>query len=139
MTTPRGTSWCTPGGEVFRRAESIRPGSQARLEAKARQLVGGPTSPPSPPDRSVYGQLLVEQQADLFPTYCTNAAQAVPEVPGLAVVSLPPALAVAADYGLTMLAGTPPDRAERLVSFILSPAGQAILARHGFGPAGAGG
>jgi len=40
--------------------------------------------------------------------------------------------AVGADYGLTILAAAPPDRAERLVSFILSPQGRAILARHGF-------
>jgi hypothetical protein len=83
---------------------------------------------------------LAERQADLFLTYCTSAPQAVREVPGLAVVSLPAPLEVGADYGLTTLAGAPPDRAQRLVSFILSPVGQAILARHGFaGPTGPGG
>jgi molybdate transport system substrate-binding protein len=39
---------------------------------------------------------------------------------------------VGADYGLTVLTGARAERAGRLVSFILSPAGQAILARHGF-------
>jgi molybdate transport system substrate-binding protein len=139
-STPRADPAGDYAWDVFRRAEAIQSGSQARLEAKARQLVGGPTSPLPPSDRSVYGQLLAERQADLFLTYCTSAAQAARDVPGLAVVSLPPALAVGADYGLTILMGAPPDRAERLVSFILSPAGQAILARHGFaGPAGPGG
>ena len=47
-------------------------------------------------------------------------------------VPLPPALAAGADYGLTILAAAPFDRAERLVSFILSPQGRAILARHAF-------
>src|SRR5262249_44475838 len=111
VTLGTSTPRADPAGDyawgVFQRAAAIRAGSQARLEAKARQLVGGPTSPRPPPDRSVYGQLLAERQADLFLTYCTNAAQAVREVPGLVVVALPPALAVGADYGLTTLAGAP--------------------------------
>jgi molybdate transport system substrate-binding protein len=131
-STPRADPSGDYAWEVFRRAEALRPGSQARLEAKARTLVGGPTSPPPPPDRSVYGQLLAERQADLFLTYCTNAAQAARETPGLVVVPLPPPLAVGADYGLTVLGEAREERASRLVSFILSPAGQAILARHGF-------
>ena len=68
----------------------------------------------------------------MFLTYCTNAAQAVSELPGLQVVALPAPLAVGAAYGLTVLTGAHPERAGRLVSFILSPEGQAILARHGF-------
>jgi ABC-type molybdate transport system substrate-binding protein len=68
----------------------------------------------------------------VFLTYCTNAAQAVREAPSLQVVALPAALAVGAEYGLTVLAGAHAERAGRLVSFILPPEGQAILARHGF-------
>jgi molybdate transport system substrate-binding protein len=68
----------------------------------------------------------------MFLTYCTNASQAAREVPGLEVVPLPPPLAVGADYGLTVLTGARAERAGRLGSFILSPEGQAILARHGF-------
>jgi molybdate transport system substrate-binding protein len=41
------------------------------------------------------------------------------------------ALAVGADYGLTVIAGARPE-AERLAAFMLSGPGQAILARHGF-------
>ena len=70
-------------------------------------------------------------KADLFLTYCTNAAVAAQEVAGLKVVNLPPTLEVGADYGLIVLE----DRAEArdLAEFILSPRGQSILARHGFG------
>src|SRR5262249_58406282 len=74
-STPRADPAGDYAWEVFRRAEAIRPGSQAQLEAKARPLVGGPASPPPPPDRSVYGQLLTERKADMFLTYCTKAAQ----------------------------------------------------------------
>ena len=139
-STPRADPSGDYAWEVFRRAEALRPGSQARLEAKARQLVGGPTSSPPPADRSVYVQLLVAGQADVFLTYCTNAAQAVRELPSLRVVPLPAPLAVGADYGLTVLKGGHAERAGRLVSFILSPEGQAILTRHGFAaPTGPGG
>lgn len=43
---------------------------------------------------------------------------------------MPEALAVFADYGLLLL--DPRPEAARLAFFILAPAGQAILARHGF-------
>ena len=43
---------------------------------------------------------------------------------------------VGADYGLTVLTGARADRAVRLMSFILSPEGQAILARHAAGHPG---
>ena len=131
-STPRADPAGDYAWEIFRRAEALRPGSQARLEAKARQLVGGPTSSPPPADRSVYAQLLADRQADVFLTYCTNAALAVRELPSLQVVALPAPLAVGADYGLTVLTAANAERAARLVRFILSPEGQAILARYGF-------
>ena len=88
----------------------------------------------------MYARLLAERQADVFLTYCTNAAQAVREQPSLEIVPLPAALAVGADYGLTALTGARVESARRLVSFILSREGQAILARHGFtAPTGPGG
>jgi ABC-type molybdate transport system substrate-binding protein len=45
-------------------------------------------------------------------------------------IAVPPALSVAADYGLVLLSDRP--EAARLGLFILSPAGQTVLARHGF-------
>ena len=131
-STPRADPAGDYAWEVFRRAEALRPGSQARLEAKARQLVGGPTATPPPTDRSVYAQLLTDRQADVFLTYCTNAAQAVREL-----AEPPGRVAARATRGRGGLRpdrpdGRRPGRADRLVAFILSPEGQAILARHGF-------
>ncbi len=57
------------------------------------------------------------------------AAQA--ENPGQQLVHLPDALAVGADYGMTVMAGASPG-AYRFAMFILSAAGQRILAKHGF-------
>jgi molybdenum ABC transporter molybdate-binding protein len=103
------------------------------LSTKALQLTGGPGSPPPPKDRSVYGMLVAGGKADLFLTYCTNALAARQENPALQMVQVPPALAVGADYGLTVMKGARP-QAENFARFILSQPGQAILAKHGFGP-----
>jgi len=57
-------------------------------------------------------------------------------VPGLQVVDLPEALAVRTDAGLTVLHGSP-TAAYRFALFVLSQAGQGILAQFGFTAPGA--
>jgi ABC-type molybdate transport system substrate-binding protein len=116
---------------VFEKADGLKKGARDALVAKALRLTGGPDSPAPPPDRSLYGALVAAGQADIFLTYCTGALVAQRENPGQQIVALPQALAVGADYGLTVVNGASP-AAERLVSFILAPQGQSILARHGF-------
>jgi ABC-type molybdate transport system substrate-binding protein len=129
-STPRADPSGDYAWAAFARAEAVRPGARAALEAKALQLVGGPTSPEPPAGLSAYGWLMREGRADLFLGYCTNAAIAAAEVPGARVVQLPDALAVGAEYGLVVPGERP--AAARLGLFLLSPEGQAILARHGF-------
>ena len=129
-STPRAD----PAGDyafaLFGLAEAIRPGARAALEAKALQLTGGPASAAPPAGRDGYAWHVAEGRADIFLTYCTNALAALPQVPGGSIVAVPEALAVGADYGLVVLGDAP--GAARLGLFILSPPGQAILARHGF-------
>ena len=115
---------------LFRKAEALRPGARASLEAKALRLAGSADAPPPPPGRTVYGLVMERGEADIFLTYCTNAMQAAQEVQRLEVVALPDALSVGADYGLVVLTDRP--EAASLALFVLSPSGQAILARHGF-------
>jgi ABC-type molybdate transport system substrate-binding protein len=52
--------------EVFRRAESIKPGAQAALEKKALQLTGNADSAKPPAGRAVYGWHVAERRADIF-------------------------------------------------------------------------
>lgn len=58
------------------------------------------------------------------------------EVPGLVSVPLPPPLAPDGadrpEYGMVVLSGS--ETARRFAAFVLSPAGQAILAQRGFEP-----
>lgn len=130
-STPKADPSGDYAWEVFRRIDAARPGSLAILAGKALQLTGGQASPKPPAERSVYGAIVERGEADLFLTYCTNARVAAREVAGARVVDLPEAFAVGAEYGLTVMNGAP-EGAYRLALFILSPAGQSILARHGF-------
>jgi molybdate transport system substrate-binding protein len=116
--------------EVFRKADKLRPGAFAALERKALTLVGGPDAPTAPPGRTVYGMLIADGKADLFLTYCTNAAEAKNEIGGAQIVALPEELAVGADYGLTVISRAPD--AYRFAMYILSSDGQRVLSKHGF-------
>src|SRR5262249_19649781 len=110
---------------MFEKADKLRGGAYAMLSEKALKLVGGADAPPPPKDRSVYTLLMAEKKADVFLTYCTNAILAAQELPGLKVVQLPEALAVGADYGMTVLNGAS-EGAVKLSRFILSARGQDI-------------
>jgi ABC-type molybdate transport system substrate-binding protein len=128
------TPHADPSGDyawaLFARAGAVRPGAQAVLEAKAQPLVGGPASDTPPAGIGAMAWHLREQHVDLFLSYCTGGSQTLQQLPGTTMVALPEALAVGADYGLALLSARP--EAMRLALYSLSPARQAILARHGF-------
>jgi molybdate transport system substrate-binding protein len=118
--------------EMFERIEkSGVAGAAERLKAKALQLTGGPNSPAPPADRNVYGVLIASGQADVFITYCTNAAIARKEAPQLQVLTVPNAINVFASYGLALMK-PPSPTAQRFVEFMLGAAGQRRLAEFGF-------
>jgi ABC-type molybdate transport system substrate-binding protein len=104
--------------EVFRKAEALRPGARAALEAKALQLTGGPSSVQPPAGRNPYAWHVAEGRADIFLTYCTATREAVQQHPDQQSVALPDALAVGADYGLTVINGAGP-YAQKLADYIL--------------------
>lgn len=106
-------------------------GSAAQLKGKALQLTGGPNSPPPPTDRNVYGALVATNQADVFITYCTNAAIARAEEPTLRVLEIPETINVAADYGLAVLKPTSPG-GQRFAQYLLSTSPQQRLRALGF-------
>ena len=117
--------------EVFAKAEKINPGARTVLENKALQLTGSTTSATPPAGRTVYGWHVAEGRADIFLTYCTNAMAAKKENPEQQIVALPDSLAVGADYGLMVIAGSS-SAAQQFADFIMSSAGQEILVGHGF-------
>jgi len=134
-STPRADPSGDYAWQLFEKADALRPGSFAALDAKALKLTGGPDSAKAPEGRNTYGWVMEEGKADLFLTYCTNARLAAAEVAGLKTVPLPEELAVGADYGLIVLRGDSPE-AWRLATFILAPDGQAVLRDYGFAVGG---
>jgi molybdate transport system substrate-binding protein len=126
-----------PGGDyawaMFQKADLQRPGSRATLEAKALKIGNVPGSlAVSPSATNAVVWLFQEKRVDIFFSYCTGGPAAAKEYPGISVVSLPPALAVEANYGLAVLSSANQEQAGKFALYILSPAGQKILAQHGF-------
>jgi molybdate transport system substrate-binding protein len=115
---------------MFGKADAVRPGSRALLEAKALQLVGGPNSAAPPAGIDVFAWHLREGRADIFIGYCSATAAFTKDPADGTVVGLPSALATGADYGLTLLP-TKNQNAAALAFFILSEEGQKILLHNG--------
>jgi ABC-type molybdate transport system substrate-binding protein len=134
-STPKADPSGDYAWQLFAKADQLRPGAFKALDGKALKLTGGANSPAPPPERSIYALMIAEHRADIFLTYCTNAMQAVHQVPGAQSVQIPAALAVGAEYGLTMLNDAGPG-AKRLAGFIVSPTAQEILERYGFAVGG---
>lgn len=116
---------------LFHRAEAVRPGAYAALDAKALKLTGGPGLPQPPAGRNAYAWLMEQGKADVFLTYCTGAVTVQRELPQLKVIQVPPELQVGASYGLGVRTGD--DAARRLAQYLLSAPAQQVLQRHGFG------
>ena len=125
-----------PGGAyawiVFKKADAVTPGARQKLELKTRKLGSGPGMLAAPPNtENALAWSLSQGPVDVFINYCTNGTAAQKVLPDITVSELPPELAVQADYGMTILASSNTNTA-RFAMFILSPAGQKILAAHGF-------
>jgi molybdate transport system substrate-binding protein len=118
---------------IFAKIDAQQPGSLAALDTKALRLIGGTDAVniPAGNDIGVY-LLLTANRGDALLAYCSGIdASAAASSGRLRAIEMPPDLAVGANYGLVLRIDAPPD-ATYLRAFILSPAGQAILARYGF-------
>jgi len=130
-STPKNDPAGDYAWEMFQKADLQRPGSRATLEAKALKIGNVPGSLAIPTGvTNAVAWLFQEKRADIFLAYCTSAATA--ESAGITTLHLPPALQVEAHYGLTVLASANKEAAGQFAFYILSPAGQKILAQHGF-------
>ena len=120
-----------PGGDyawaIFRQADQVHPGARAVLEGKAQQLLGHPGAPLVAGHGMAEGVFL-SGRADVLIGYCSGADAVERAVPDLVAVPFPRPLEVSVAYGLILLSDSP--AAARFALFILSDAGQAILAQH---------
>jgi molybdenum ABC transporter molybdate-binding protein len=115
---------------MFRRA-----GSYQILNAKAQQIVGGPSNSTAPGGKDPIVAALASGRIDVMISYCSGAKSRVSQMAELQVVEVPREIAAGPEYGLAVLKGADP-KAVDLAMFILSPDGQQILSRHGFAPIG---
>ena len=128
-----GTS--TPGGdpggdyafEVFDRIETQHPGLGSALKRRARQLVGGRNSQPTPGGTAA---LIKDGEADLMMSYFSNARLLISETT-LSLVEIPPLFAPKIEYGLALRRNAS-DQARLLMEFILGKSGQTALREAGF-------
>ena len=132
-STPGSDPLGTYSWEVFARADAVKPGARATLEAKAKKLVGGgEKTPPLVPGKGAVEGIFLSDQADLMLIYCSAVAAIQKEVPTLVSIKLPPALTVQPADALVILDSKPV--ALRFVAFVMSEEGQATLQRHGLEP-----
>jgi molybdate transport system substrate-binding protein len=118
---------------MFARADSVKPGARATLEAKALQLVGGGAkTPPLVAGKGAIEGIFLTEKADMMLIYCSEAPSLQHEIPSLISVALPKALNVEPAYGMVVLDAKPVTL--RFVAFVMSEQGQAVLRDHGFDP-----
>jgi len=132
-STPGSDPLGTYSFEVFARADGLKPGARATLEAKAKKLVGGgEKTPPLVPGKGAVEGIFLSDQADVMLIYCSAVPALQSEIPSLTSIKLPSALTVETADGMVVLNSKPV--ALRFVAFVMSEEGQAILRNHGFEP-----
>lgn len=118
--------------QIFKRADQVHPGAQAVLVGKAEQLLGHPGGAPLVAGHGAAEGVFLSGRADVLIGYCSGADAIEHAVPDLVAVPFPRQLEVDVPYGLIVLSDSPV--AMRFTLFILSDAGQTILAQHGLIP-----
>lgn len=117
---------------LFDMAETLHPGSAAALRARAVVLDNPPGSPP-PKSGDADTDAILDGKVDAAIVYCSGRDRYARLLPDAAMVSFPSRLQVGPEYALAVLKDARPG-AEMLALTILSPAGQKVLAEHGFRP-----
>jgi molybdenum ABC transporter molybdate-binding protein len=132
-STPGSDPMGTYSWEVFARADALKPGAGAMLEAKAKKLVGGGEKTPAPvPGKGAVEGIFLADQADVMLIYCSAVPALQGEMPSLTSVKLPATLTVEPAYGMVIVDSKPV--ALRFAAFVMSEEGQATLRSHGFEP-----
>jgi len=120
--------------ELFKVADGLRRGSGAILAARAVTLDNPPGTPPAKSGDYVLDAMR-DGKIDLAIIYCSGRARYAKLDSSLTMTEFPPELSVGPQYGLAVLKDAK-TTALLLALTILSPEGQAILAKSGFRPVG---
>lgn len=133
-STPKADPSGDYAWELFRKADLVKAGSYAALDAKALKLTGGADSPKPPAGKGAYAWAMENKQADVFLLYCTNAVSTRKEAPALKLqlIDVPDNLKIGAAYGLTVHASAPP-AAQLFAKHLLTAQAQTTFRSFGFG------
>jgi molybdate transport system substrate-binding protein len=132
-STPGSDPLGTYSWQVFARADALKPGARATLEAKAKKLVGGgEKTPPLVAGKGAVEGIFLSDQADVMLIYCSAVPALQSAMPSLTSIKLPATLTVEPADGMVILDSKPV--ALRFVAFVMSEEGQATLRSHGLEP-----
>src|ERR1700744_2647706 len=107
-STPGNDPLGTYSFEVFARADAVKPGARATLEAKAKKLVGGgEKTPPLVPGKGAVEGIFLSNQADVMLIYCSAVPAIQKEMPTLVSMKLPSTLTVEPAYGMVIVDSKP--------------------------------
>ncbi len=120
--------------ELFKVADGLRKGSGAMLQARAVTLDNPSGTPPAKSGDYVLDAMR-DGRVDLAIVYCSSRARYAKLDSSLTVTEFPSELSVGPQYGLAVLKGSK-TAALLLALTIVSPEGQAVLAKGGFRPIG---
>jgi hypothetical protein len=94
-STPGSDPLGTYSWEVFARADALKPGARATLEAKAKKLVGGgEKTPPLVAGKGAVEGIFFSDQADVMLIYCSAVPALQSAIPSLTSTKLPATLTV---------------------------------------------
>ena len=116
-----------PGGAyawaMFKKADGLKAGASATLEAKTIKTGNQPGMLSAPPNtNNALLWFFQEKKLDAFISYCTSGHAAAEQLSRISTVELPQELAVSADYGLTVLKRATPQAMQFAFSFSRLPA-----------------
>lgn len=122
--------------QLFRAVDTQRPGAFKTLSEKAVQLTG--IAVDKKQKTLPYAAIFEDNKADVFISYCSNAAATSKAVPGLSWMRFPDSVNNSGTYSIGAAKGAGSE-ADRFIEFVSAARGQSILARYGFqGPAASG-
>lgn len=118
--------------QLFDLIDQIRPGSGAAMQSRAVVLDMSQGAPP-PKSADPFAEAILAGRIDAAVVYCSGRARYAGLLQDATLVQFPADLQIGPEYGLAVLKDVHPS-AFTLALTILSPAGQAALAQHGFKP-----
>ncbi len=115
---------------LFGLADRVKPGIGATLQSRA-VVLQAPDAGSKTGDEDA--DAILDGRVDAAIVYCSAKGRFAKLLPDAEVVEFPARLRIGPEYGLAVLKGARPEAA-MLALYILSPAGQTIMAEHGFRP-----